>query len=437
MRNEPTETVAEDSGDIERRLKSFGNAIERNLSITDRVLEQLSSENGRHSDTGPSHDSRPLSLTRSKGMSTLQKFSVGTLAATVLFVLLYSVADSRLTFAQIVASVQKATSYSCNLRMNMRGDTDGHKTQLTGKSYWQAPDSFRSEDFRVQLDGKPDPNRKEISIFFQLKKGIELDTSDKTYKEILPFSGRMSPIMMLQNLSDHEAAASKRLGDRVINGIQCTGFEVAMEQVDPDTGEDSKLEVWIDNRTRLPQQVSISMFNSFPSVDLIMDNFKWNEPLDQKLFSVIPPAGYSPRKLDPSQKRTHDQVVEGIVGAFRLYAEFSGGKYPQVQVIYGDVMLDHLYKFAGISLEQYLAAVSKDNELITKDKERWNKYSRISMSTRNWAEINGIMRHDASATYNGMAAGPTDKDKVLFKWRRDDGKDQVIYGDLRVDVLSP
>ena len=247
----------------------------------------------------------------------------------------------------------------------------------------------------------------------------------------------MSPLNILQNLSDSEAAASKRIGGRVINGVSCTGFEVAMEKVDPDTGEDGKLEVWIDVRTRLPQQVSISMLDSFVPVELVFENFKWNEPLNQELFSVVPPSGYSPRKLDASERRSHEQVVEGIVDAFRLYAELSGGKYPQVKFIYGDVMLDQLYKLAGISLEQYLAAIAKDNELIEKDKELWNKYSRISLSTRNWAELNGIMRHDASARYNGMTVGPTDRDKILFKWRRDDGKDQVIYGDLRVDVQSP
>jgi hypothetical protein len=120
-----------------------------------------------------------------------------------------------------------------------------------------------------------------------------------------------------------------------------------------------------------------------------------------------------------------------------LYAEFSGGQYPQVKMIYGDVMLDNLYKFAGISLEQYLAAIQKDNKLIETDKERWNKYSRISESTKNWAELNGIMRHDATAAYNGLTVGPTDKDKVLFKWRRADGKDQIIYGDLCVAAQSP
>lgn len=437
MNNELLETIDDDSRDIERRLKSFGKAIECNLSITDRVLKQLDRETGRQSDTSLSQDSRSRSLNRSEGMSAIQKFSVGTLAATVLFALLYSVTDARLTFAQVVATIQKATSYSCDLRMNARGDVGRDIAQLTGKWYWQAPDIFRFEEFRMQRDGKPDPDAREVRVFSNSKKGIELDTRDKTYVEKLPFSGPMSPIMMLQNLSDSEVAASKRLGVRVVNGIQCTGFEVELEKVDPDTGEDGKLEVWIDNRTRLPQQVSISMFDSFIPVDFVFQNFKWNEPLDQELFSVVPPTGYSPRKLDASQQRSHEQVVEGIVDAFRLYAELSGGQYPQVKMIYGDVMLDRLYKFAGISLEQYLAAIGKDNKLIEKDKELWNKYSRISQSTRNWAELNGIMRHDATAAYNGLTVGPADRDKVLFKWRRDDGKDQVIYGDLQVDVQSP
>lgn len=431
------ETINDDSRDIERHLKSFGKAIESNLSITERVLEQLSSGTNLQQDSDSSKGSHSSTLTKCGSMSSVQKFSVGALAATVLFAFLYSVANSRLTFAQVIASVQKATSCSYEFRMVMRKVERLDIPELKRKCYWQAPDQFRSEDFRVQSDGKPDPNAKEIKIFSRSQKGIELNTKEKTYSEILPFSGPISPLMMLQNLSDSEAAASKRLGERVINGIQCTGFEVAMEKVDPDTGGDGKLEVWIDNRTRLPQQVSISMLDNFIPVDLVFENFKWNEPLDQDLFSVVPPTGYSPRILDESQQRSHEQVVEGIVDAFRLYAELSGGKYPQVKFIYGDVMLDHLYKFAGISLEQYLAAIAKDKEVIEKDKELWNKYSRISQSTRNWAELNGIMRHDASATYNGMTVGPTDRDKVLFKWRRDDGKDQVIYGDLRVDVQSP
>lgn len=437
MNSNLIETGDDESRDIERRLKSFGKAIERNLSITDRVLEQLSSETRCQSAPGASQGSHSVIFNWRGSMRAVQRFSVGALAATVLFALLYSVADSRLTFAQVVASVQKATSCSYDSRMVMRKVERLDIPELKGKCYWQAPDQFCSEDYRVQSDGKPDPNAKVISIFSRSQKGIELNTKEKTYSEILPFSGPMSPLMMLHNLSDSEAAASKKLGSRVINGIQCTGFEIAMDKVDPDTGGDGKLEVWIDNRTRLPQQVIISMFDSFIPVDLVLENFKWNEPLDQELFSVVPPSGYLPRKLDASQQRSPEQVVEGIVDAFRLYAELSGGQYPQVKFIYGDVMLDHLYEFAGISLEQYLEAIEQDNTLIEKDRELWNKYSRISQSTRNWAELNGIMRHDASAMYNGMTVGPADKDKVLFRWRRDDGQDQLIYGDLRVDVQSP
>ena len=342
MNNDLLETADDNRRDIERRLKSFGNAIEHNLSITDRVLKQLGRDTVRQSDTSLSQDSRTRSLNRSEGMSGIQKFSVGALAATVLLALLYSVTDARLTFAQVVATIQNATSCSCDLRMNSRGDLGRDIAQLTGKWYWQAPDIFRSEDFRVQRDGKPDPDAREVRIFSNSTKGIELDTKDKTYVEIRPFSGPMSPLMMLQNLSDSEAAASKKLGVRVVNGIQCTGFEIELEKVDPDTGEDGKLEVWIDNRTRLPQQVSISMLSSLVPVELMMENFQWNEPLDQDLFSVVPPVGYSPKKLDASQQRSHEQVIEGIVDAFRLYAEFSGGQYPQVKMIYGDVMLDRL-----------------------------------------------------------------------------------------------
>ena len=120
MNKNPIETFGDDSRDIERRLKSFGRAIECNLSITDRVLEQLSSGTTPQEDSDSSQGSHSSPLTKRGSMSSVQKFSVGALAASVLFALLYSVADSRFTFAQVVASVQKATSCSYDSRMVMR-----------------------------------------------------------------------------------------------------------------------------------------------------------------------------------------------------------------------------------------------------------------------------------------------------------------------------
>ena len=38
--------------------------------------------------------------------------------------------------------------------------------------------------------------------------------------------------------------------------------------------------------------------------------------------------------------------------------------------------------------------------------------------------------------YNGKTVGPCDKDKVLLRWKLDDGRYAVIYGDLHSETVT-
>jgi hypothetical protein len=35
-----------------------------------------------------------------------------------------------------------------------------------------------------------------------------------------------------------------------------------------------------------------------------------------------------------------------------------------------------------------------------------------------------------------MTVGPSDKDKVLLRWKLDDGRYEVIFGDLRFETVT-
>ena len=43
----------------------------------------------------------------------------------------------------------------------------------------------------------------------------------------------------------------------------------------------------------------------------------------------------------------------------------------------------------------------------------------------------------ADVAYNGDRVGMGDFDRVLMRWRLDDGNYRVIYGDLRTETLTP
>jgi hypothetical protein len=47
-----------------------------------------------------------------------------------------------------------------------------------------------------------------------------------------------------------------------------------------------------------------------------------------------------------------------------------------------------------------------------------------------------IRTYNPDAAYYGKTVGPSDKDKVLFRWKLDDGRYQVIFGDLRAETVT-
>ena len=47
-----------------------------------------------------------------------------------------------------------------------------------------------------------------------------------------------------------------------------------------------------------------------------------------------------------------------------------------------------------------------------------------------------ITDFNSDHAYHGKTVGPNDKDKVLLCWKLDDGRYQVIFGDLRAETVT-
>ena len=51
-------------------------------------------------------------------------------------------------------------------------------------------------------------------------------------------------------------------------------------------------------------------------------------------------------------------------------------------------------------------------------------------------EVISILAHNTDPAYNGKTVGPNDKDKVLLRWKLDDGGYEVIFGDLHAETVT-
>ncbi len=47
-----------------------------------------------------------------------------------------------------------------------------------------------------------------------------------------------------------------------------------------------------------------------------------------------------------------------------------------------------------------------------------------------------ICRDNADFAYNGQTVRVSDAEKILFRWKLDDGRYHVIYGDLRSEMVA-
>jgi len=92
------------------------------------------------------------------------------------------------------------------------------------------------------------------------------------------------PFMVVEKLRTLPGQADEALGEKEIDGRVLEGFRV--------TQDDMINTVWIDPQTAQLVRVEIEYTNS-PGMNTIMTDFQFNAELDDSLFSLVPPEGFT------------------------------------------------------------------------------------------------------------------------------------------------
>lgn len=334
-------------------------------------------------------------------------FSSMAVAAALLLAVWLVVAGRPLSaMEQVAARIREAKSFSFEISSEIEG-----KSRAGGKFYWQTPGTVRLEDTALP-EGNP-----LVMIFPYRKPGIEIDQNHKTYMRVPAREGYTSPLMAVWKLGGFSGEAGKELEPRKIDERSTRGFQIAAKKIDADL--DGTLDIWVDAETNLPALVEYQMER--PKAKMTMHDFQWNEPLDDKLFDTKPPEGYADKTPKPPSV---DEIAEHIREALTFYAEVMGGHYPRVKMVYGDVTMNELNEKLGLK------------HPLTEEQIKSDAYVKSLKATHGFAWINTILRDNADAAYHGKTVGPNDTDKVLLRWKLDDGGYHVIYGDLHGESVA-
>ena len=359
-------------------------------------------------------------------------------AALLALLLLWGGIDTKPVSAmeQMAESIRKAKSYKAVVTTEAQLTPVPGKPPViqttTGTLYWLAPGSFRVD--MLKSDGGPSASESETTVGLTGKTGINIDHKAKTFRRLSAAQLSRAPDVagVVQNLGEFRGQADRELGTKEINGKTARGFEIALAKLFPQYRMSGTAEVWIDAESSLLALVRFA-FNSplekTASGDRGMraENFQWNIDLDPKLFDTTSPKGYTD---ETPKESSRDESTRGYIDDLRIYAELTEGHYPQVSKNFEDVMAAHdeWYKRFGFeeSLKGPVPPELKKNE----------KYRKVRQGAQSMLLIYSRLVQDPETAYYGKTVGPNDKDKVLFRWKLDDGRYEVIFGDLRAETVT-
>jgi hypothetical protein len=353
-----------------------------------------------------------------------QSFALGSVGAAVVLavcvVWFATVAKPIYGMDPLPETIRKAKSYEYTMTIDLSIPLEPGKppgtAEMKGRYFWVTPGSYRME-----IQGRNGTiEQDQVTILPAGKPGIQIDRKAKKYVPQPARLGQISPLMMVDKLSTFSGHADRELGTRQIEGKTSKGFEIQARKIDPDVYS-GPIEIWVDTGTNLPLLVRYEIKGAGNPGSIRMTNFHWNVDLDPKLFDPTPPEGFAETARAASPV---DEQVRKITQGLKLYAKYSGGHYPRVKMLYGDVTRDEFVRLSGAPYPP-----RKKEDL---DDPR---VAMVNDATWGFAHINTILRENADAAYHGKTVEPNDKDKVLFRWKLEDGTYEVIYGDLRSEAV--
>jgi hypothetical protein len=343
---------------------------------------------------------------------------------------------------RMARAVRDVKSYSYKLFTQdtfiRKGDTHPSTVIHRGTTYWTEPRSLFYDETLVRFESVVPQSDDEGKLLAHLTgihptgepglfihhAGAGAPSMEKTYWRVpaLPSMraediGHDSPITTLRKVREGAGKVLRELGTKVIDGKTARGYVMALETAAPHGGFET-FEVWVDPETDLPMEFGQEQKDEELTRVFRITDCRWNIEVDPKLFDTTPLAGYE----DITPPNDEKDIAE-MVAALKLYAELSGGSYPQVSTFDADAIHDEMLRMAGFA---GTPRVEQNDDPM---------FHKIQGAASGLKWIARVLRHKYNAGYYGESVGPHDKEQALLWWMADLHAYRVFYGDLRTELL--
>jgi outer membrane lipoprotein-sorting protein len=244
-----------------------------------------------------------------------------------------------------------------------------------------------------------------ITILPPRKQFIEMEMSN------LQKDPAQQNIDVIERLRSLPERADEELGTKEIEGRVVQGYRV--------TEEGLINTIWIDIQTRNLVLVEMEFLNA-PGMSGTISDFQFDVELDDSLFSLTPPEGYTRMEI---QVDTDEVSEQDMIEFLRLWTTWTkDGRFPPT--------LDPT-ELANLSMEMVKKGEFKESQ--TTEEENFQNSLQMTQGLMFLLKLPA----DSNWRYDGEDVKYGQADKAIF-WYRPEGSEtyRVIYGDLSVKDVA-
>jgi hypothetical protein len=339
---------------------------------------------------------------------------------------------SGIVWAEVVHRLGEIKTVSYKIAADikgMQGTPEGYTTHMTQDVLVSYEQGAVRIDSALQL---PRGTRKsQTYLLFEDRVAITVIPEQKKYFKVIIGEKQMQkmgeengdPVTLLKALLEHKFI---ELGGKTIDGVAARGIQVSDPKLSTKMGsfisggmfDETTVQLWVDEKHELPVQINAtgSSRDSQASMEMVYDDFQWDVPLEADRLRPQIPEDY---ELVAQAKWEAGKEGEEIIEVLRLFVEFADGRYP------ASLKTVTVVNALAPALKQKLSA-KPGPELIA----RLMKVDMVGMM------YTTLERDGKDPAYHGDRVSAATPQAVLFRWKINDNRYRVVFGDLHAEDVS-
>ena len=379
--------------------------------------------------------STPMAVPQPSIWRIIMKSRITRLAAAALVVVAALLAvtffhqTSGIVWAEVVQRLGEIKTVSYKIAADikgMQGTPEGYTTHMTQDVLVSYEQGAVRVDSALQLPGGM--RRSQTYVLFEERVAITVLPDQKKYFKVTISDDRMQkigeengdPVTLLKALLEHNYT---ELGRQSIDGVTAWGIQVSDPKLGTKMGslisggmfDQTTIQLWVDRKHELPIRIYAtgSARDGRASMETVYDSFQWDIPIEPARLKPQIPEDY---ELVAQAKWEAGKEGEEIIEVLRLFVEFADGRYP------ASLKTVTVVNALAPALKQRLSA-KPDQKLIA-------RLMKVDMVGTMYTTLE---RDGKDPAYYGDRVSAATPQALLFRWKIDDNRYRVVFGDLRTE----